>query len=203
MPTPSSDVVFTASVKAEQEARGSRKMYSRVEARGGFAQDVDENLIEFLATQRSFFFATANLDGQPYVQHRGGPPGFVQVLGLRRLAFPDYEGNRQYITLGNLRDNARCQLFFIDYEHRRRVKIWGRARVVEGDLENSRALTGDGDAEVSHRIIDVEIEAWDVNCPSHIPWLLPAEEVFEALRKRDETIAELERRLGIEPTNGA
>jgi hypothetical protein len=202
MTRPTSDVVFSPRVKAEQVKRGSRAIYRRVEERGGFALEVDENLFEFLKDQRSFFFATANLEGQPYVQHRGGPSGFVKILGPRRLAFSDFEGNRQYISIGNLRDNPRCQLFFVDYEHRRRVKIWGKARVVEDDPLLSRAVSPEGDSGLVTRVIDVEILAWDVNCPSHIPQLLPAEEVFEVLRTRDAYIEELEKRLGIEPESG-
>ena len=130
---PSSDVAFSPSVKEQQRRRGSREAYARMEARGGFHVAIDDDLAGFIARQRSFFLATASAEGQPYVQHRGGPPGFLHVLDERTLAFADYRGNRQFISLGNLAENPRVHLFLIDYAERARVKVWGRARVVEDD----------------------------------------------------------------------
>ena len=129
----SSDVAFTPAVKAIQEAKGSRAAYAHVEARGGWRTEIDEHLAAFVAEANSMYLATASADGQPYIQHRGGPKGFVRVLDKNTLAFADYSGNRQYITQGNLSENPKAHLFLMDYAHRRRVKIWGEARVVDDD----------------------------------------------------------------------
>jgi predicted pyridoxine 5'-phosphate oxidase superfamily flavin-nucleotide-binding protein len=174
---PASDIAFTPSVKAEQARRGSRAAYAKMERGGGWETTVTDELREFLASRDSCYLATANAEGQPYIQHRGGPPGFVGVVDDHTLAFADLEGNRQFITLGNLADNDRAFLFFMDYAHRRRVKVWGRARVVEHP----------------ERMIVFTVEAWDVNCPKHIPQKLDAAVVAAAIAERDRRIAELER----------
>ena len=141
----SSDVAFTPAVKAIQTRKGSRDAYAHVEQRGGWRTEIDENLAAFLAETNSLFFATASADGQPYIQHRGGPKGFVKVLDRSTLAFADYSGNRQYITQGNLSENPKAHIFVMDYAHRHRVKIWGEARVVDDDpalLESLTPLVG-------------------------------------------------------------
>src|SRR5579864_6458576 len=140
----SSDVAFTPTVKAVQARKGSREAYARVEERGGFETRLTPDLAAFIAAQTSVFLATANRDGQPYIQHRGGPPGFLQALDDRTIGFADFSGNRQYITQGNLADNPKAYLFLIDYAHRRRVKIWGTARVVEGDAGLTAKLMPEG-----------------------------------------------------------
>lgn len=132
---PSSDIAFTASVKAVQVRKGSRSAYARLEGRGGSQTAIDEGLASFIADQRSFFLGTASADGQPYIQHRGGPPGFLRVLDEHTLAFADFRGNRQYISVGNLAENPRVHVFLIDYANQTRVKIWGEARVVDDDPE--------------------------------------------------------------------
>ncbi len=132
---PSSDIAFSPSVKAVQERRGSRASYAKMEENGGFAVEIDAALAAFIAEQRSFFFATASAGAQPYIQHRGGPKGFLRVLDAQTLAFADFAGNRQYITAGNLAENPKAMIFLMDYARRRRVKIWGTARVVEDDPE--------------------------------------------------------------------
>src|SRR5690349_8804141 len=132
-PRPTSDVAFSEQVKAVQARLGSRGAFARLEQQGGFASEIGEDLAAFIAAQRSVFLATASAAGQPYVQHRGGPPGFLKVLDRRTLAFADFAGNRQYVTLGNLAENPRVHLFLIDYAERLRVKMWGEARVVEDD----------------------------------------------------------------------
>src|SRR3974390_448768 len=144
MPVPSSDVAFTPTVKAVQARKGSREAYRRVEERGGWQTRITPELAEFVAPPRSVFLATANRDGQPYIQHRGGPAGFLRVLDDRTIGFADFIGNRQYITQGNLADNPKAQLFLIDYAHQRRVKIFGEARVVEGDDELITGLMPQG-----------------------------------------------------------
>ena len=192
MNTPS-DVAFTPTVKALQERFGSRRAYARMEQAGGWAVDISDDLEGFIANQRSFYLATANAEGQPYIQHRGGPRGFLRVLGPRTLAFADVAGNKQYISVGNLADNAKVHLFLMDYAHRQRVKIWGTGRVVEGDeaLQKRVQLPGAGKVE---RVIVMDVVAWDANCPQHIPVLLEAEDVKALLDEKDRRIAELEAR---------
>jgi hypothetical protein len=200
---PTSDVAFTPTVKALQTRYGSRTAYARMEARGGFPQDLDDDAIAFIEAQRSIFLATA-ADGQPYIQHRGGPPGFLQVIGPRTLAFADYRGNKQFISIGNLADNPKVHLFLIDYAHRARIKIWGTARVIEDPAEIAklglRVIAKDA---VVERAIVIEIEAWNENCPQHIPQRFEAEDVARALAAKDARIAELERALAArsEPTS--
>lgn len=187
------DVAFTAAVRAAQEARGSREGYARLEAKRPWPNRVTPELAEFVGQQTSVFFGTANAAGQPYIQHRGGPAGFLRVLGDRQLGFADLAGNRQYITLGNLSENARAILFLIDYENRRRIKIWGRARVVEDDPDLlDRLHSGDGRPE---RVILFDIDAWDINCPQHIPRRIGLDRVATLLAERDAQIAALQAEL--------
>jgi hypothetical protein len=189
---PSSDVAFTGPVKEAQARLGSRDAYARLEREGGFATEIDGDLAGFIGQQRSLFLATASAAGQPYVQHRGGPPGFLRVLDPRTLAFADLKGNRQYISLGNLSENPRVHLFLIDYAHRRRVKIWGEARVVEDDPALVARLAPEGHRGQAERAIVIRVTAWDANCPQHIPQRLEAGDVEAALAARDRRIAELE-----------
>jgi predicted pyridoxine 5'-phosphate oxidase superfamily flavin-nucleotide-binding protein len=192
---PSSDIAFTPGVKAIQARRGSRAGYQRMEQRGGFATTVTPDLAAFIAEQTSIFMATANAAGQPYIQHRGGPPGFLRVVDEHTLGFADLRGNRQYITLGNLAENPQAHLFLIDYAHRQRIKIWGRARVVEDDQALIETLRAPGDQAPAEQAILFEIAAWDANCPQHIPQRFDAADVAEALAVRDRRIAELEAAL--------
>ena len=128
-----SDIAFTPTVKALQERYGSRRSYAAMEANGGWNVEVDDALASFIARQNSVFLATANAAGQPYIQHRGGPPGFLRVVDRTTLGFADFRGNRQYITTGNLADNDKVHLFLIDYARQQRVKIWGTAKIVDDD----------------------------------------------------------------------
>lgn len=193
--TPSSDIAFTPSVKAIQARRGSRASYARMEERGGWATTVTPDLAAFIAAQTSVFMATANAEGQPYIQHRGGPAGFLRVLDDRTLGFADLRGNRQYITSGNLAENPRAHLFLIDYAHRRRIKIWGRARVVDDDPALLERLRMPEEAAAPEQAILFDIEAWDANCPQHIPQRFEAADVAAALAQRDLRIAALEAML--------
>jgi predicted pyridoxine 5'-phosphate oxidase superfamily flavin-nucleotide-binding protein len=195
MTRPSSDVAFTPSVKAFQEKRGSRRAYAKMEARGGWRTTVTPDLAAFLAAARSFYLATASADGQPYVQHRGGPPGFLRVIDERTLGFADFKGNRQYITTGNLAENAKAFIFIMDYAERRRVKLWGRARIVEGDAGLLARLWPEGYEARPEQVILFEIEAWDTNCPQHIPQLFAAEDVARTLLKLQGRIKELEAKV--------
>lgn len=189
--TYASDVAFTPAVKAIQARKGSREAYARAEQRG-WRTEVDENLAAFLADANSFYFATASADGQPYIQHRGGPKGFLKVLDKQTLAFADYAGNRQYLTQGNLSENPKAYIFVMDYAHRRRVKIWGEARVVEDDDALTDALMPKGYRARPEQVIVFKIGAWDTNCPQHIPQKFDAADVAAALAARDQRIAELE-----------
>jgi uncharacterized protein len=191
----SSDVAFTPAVKAIQTRKGSREGYANVEARGGWRTEIDENLADFLAEANSFFLSTASADGQPYIQHRGGPKGFVKVLDKHTIAFADYSGNRQYITQGNLTENPKAHIFVMDYAHRRRVKIWGEALVVEDDPVLTESLMPKGYRARPEQVILFRISAWDTNCPQHIPQKFDAADVAQALAMRDGRIAELEAEL--------
>ena len=189
---PSSDVAFTPVVKAIQEKRGSRAAYRKMEETRGWHTTVTPELTAFIAERDSGYLATANSLGQPYVQHRGGPKGFIRVLDEQTLAFADYVGNRQYITTGNLAENDRAFLFLMDYTHRRRVKIWGRARVVENDHELVTKLMPVGYDAKPEQVIIFAIEAWDTNCNQHIPRMVNVAEVAEAIEAAHQRIAELE-----------
>jgi predicted pyridoxine 5'-phosphate oxidase superfamily flavin-nucleotide-binding protein len=193
--TYSSDVAFTPAVKAVQARKGSREAYADVEERGGWRTEVDEDLAAFLADRDSMFLATASADGQPYIQHRGGPKGFIRVLDKSTLAFADYSGNRQYITQGNLSENPKANIFLIDYAHRGRVKIWGEARVVDDDPALMQSLMPKGYRARPEQVILFRISAWDTNCPQHIPQKFDAADVAAALASRDARIAELEAEL--------
>jgi uncharacterized protein len=194
-PACSSDVAFTPSVKAVQARKGSRRSYLRMEKNGGWQTTVTPNLAAFIAAQTSVFLATANAEGQPYIQHRGGPAGFLRVLDEKTIGFVDFVGNRQYITLGNLADNPKAYLFLIDYAHRQRIKIWGTARVVEGDAELTAQLIPEGYRARPEQVILFTISAWDVNCPQHIPQRFDATDLVAALAERDRRIEELETAL--------
>jgi predicted pyridoxine 5'-phosphate oxidase superfamily flavin-nucleotide-binding protein len=191
----SRDVAFTPAVKAIQARKGSREAYAQIEQRGGWRTEVDENLAAFLADTNSVYFATASAAGQPYIQHRGGPNGFIKVLDKNTLAFADYGGNRQYITQGNLSENPKANIFAMDYAHRRRVKIWGEARVVDDDPALMKSLMPQGYKARPEQVILFKMSAWDTNCPQHIPQKFDAADVAAALASRDARIAQLEAEL--------
>jgi predicted pyridoxine 5'-phosphate oxidase superfamily flavin-nucleotide-binding protein len=193
--TPASDVGFTPTVKAIQQRKGSRGAYARLEADGGFDTVITPELAEFVAEQRSFFLATANAAGQPYVQHRGGPPGFLMVIDAQTLGFVDFKGNRQFITQGNLSDNPNAFLFLIDFATRRRIKLWGTARVVEDDPALLRRLMPADYGARGEQVILFSVTAWDENCPQHIPQRFEGEIVARELDARDRRIADLEAAL--------
>jgi uncharacterized protein len=191
----SSDVAFTPSVKAVQARKGSRDHYGRMEQNGSWATHITPDLARFIEAQTSVFLATANGDGQPYVQHRGGPAGFLRVVDDTTLGFVDYAGNRQYITLGNLADNPKALLFLIDYAHRQRVKIWGTARVLERDHELVAKLMPEGYRARPEQVILFTVSAWNANCAQHIPQRFEAADVAAALAERDKRIEMLEAEL--------
>jgi len=189
-----SDVAFTPTVKSIQTRKGSREAYARAEQKG-WRTEIDDDLAGFLNETNSLYLATASADGQPYIQHRGGPKGFVKVLDTSTLAFADFAGNRQYLTQGNLSENPKAYIFVMDYAHRRRVKIWGEARVVEDDPALEASLMPKGYKARPEQVILFKVKAWDTNCPQHIPQKFDAADVAAALAARDERIAELEAEL--------
>lgn len=188
----SSDIAFTPAVKSIQARKGSRAGYAKMEAKGGWRTGIEPDVAAFIAAQTSFFLATANADGQPYIQHRGGPPGFLHVLDDKTLAFADFSGNRQYITQGNLQENAKAYIFIIDYAQRQRIKIWGTARVIEDDPELIAKLMPSNYNARPEQAILFTVAAMDFNCPQHIPQKFDAADVARALEERDKRIAELE-----------
>jgi uncharacterized protein len=196
---PSSDVAFTPAVKRVQEERGSRDTYARIEReRGGFRTGVDDDLRAFLADIDTAYLATASADGQPYVQHRGGPRGFIRPLDDgRTLGFIDLSGNKQYVSTGNLHENPRVCLFLMDYQEKRRVKVWGTARILALH-EAPRALLDEldvGDEGKPEQIVLIDVDAWDINCSQHIPQKVNAADVAPVIKQLQERIAELEAQL--------
>jgi uncharacterized protein len=192
----SSDIAFTPTVKAIQTRKGSRQAYARMEEGGAWQTRVTADLASFIAEQTSVFLATVNAQGQPYIQHRGGPAGFLRVIDDQTLGFVDYAGNRQYISQGNLTENPKVHLFLMDYAHQRRIKIWGEAKVVEGDATLVQQLMPAGYKARPEQVILFHVSAWDANCPQHIPLRMEASDVEKALSARDARIRELEAQLG-------
>jgi len=189
------DVAFSPAVKAIQERKGSRESYTQIERVRGWRAEVDDNLAAFLTAQTSFFLATASAGGQPYMQHRGGPPGFIHVLDKTTLAFADFSGNRQFISQGNLSENPKALIFLIDYAHRQRIKIWGEATVIEDDPALLSTLMPRGYRARPEQVIVFRIKRWDINCQQHIPQKFDAADVKVAIETRDARIAELEAEL--------
>ena len=163
-----SDIAFTPSVKGEQERHGSRKGYQKMAEKRDWQNTISDDLKSFIAERDSIYIATSNKDGQPYIQHRGGPKGFLKVLGERTLAFADYSSNKQYISMGNLAENDKAYIFLMDYPNRQRIKIWGTAKVVEDDTELLAQIMPEGYKARPERVFVFTITAWDVNCPQHI-----------------------------------
>jgi len=186
------EIMFPASARRMQERYGSRAMYARRDHPEGFRRAVDEDLAAFLAGLDSFFIATATADGQPYIQHRGGPRGFLKVLGATTLGFADFAGNRQYITAGRLTENPAVCLFLIDYPLRARVKVWGHGRIVEDEPQLLTRLADPAYKARVERAIVIEIDAWDINCRQHIPQKFAAADVEAAVSKLQSRIGELE-----------
>ena len=187
-----SDVAFTPAVKAIQTRKGSRRAYARMEEERGWQTAIGDDLKDFIEQQISVYLATANAEGQPYIQHRGGPAGFLHVLDEHTIAFADFSGNRQFITSGNLQENAKAHLFLMDYATRRRVKIWGEARVLEGDPALVARLMPPAYKARGEQVIVFTVKAWDMNCPQHIPQLVSAEEVVAVVSEKNRRIEELE-----------
>ncbi|RDV01315.1 pyridoxamine 5'-phosphate oxidase family protein [Undibacter mobilis] len=184
-------IVFTPAAQQAQAERGSARAYAQRVAEG-FPDTVTPELAAFIAEQDTAFLATATKEGAPYIQHRGGPKGFIKVVDDKTLGFADYRGNRQYITLANLSENDRAYLFLLDPARRQRIKLWGRARVVENDAALVERLFDAAYKAKPERAILFSIEAWDVNCSQHIVTRFTEAEIAEAMGGVTRKIAELE-----------
>ena len=187
-----SDITFTPAVKSQQERYGSRANYARMEEGQGWSDWVTTPLRRFIAERDSFYLGTASATGQPYIQHRGGPKGFLKVLNEKTLAFADFSGNRQYISAGNLSENNQAFIFLMDYANRNRIKIWGTAEVVEDDPQLMEQLKDPDYRGRPERVIQFHMEAWDANCPQHIQKRFTEEEVKASIKPLQERIEELE-----------
>ena len=187
-----SDIAFTPAVKAWQARLGSRAGYARMAEKRDWSDSVTPDLAAFLAERDSFYLATASADGRPYIQHRGGPAGFLKAIDDKHLAFADFGGNKQYISAGNLSENDRASIFLMDYANRQRIKLWGRARVVEDDAALLERLADPAYRATPERAVVFEIEAWDVNCPQHIARRYTDDQIAPALAKLQARIDELE-----------
>jgi predicted pyridoxine 5'-phosphate oxidase superfamily flavin-nucleotide-binding protein len=183
--------VFPPAAQQAQAERGSAKAYAARIAEG-FPDKVTPELAAFIAEQDTAFLATATADGAPYLQHRGGPKGFIKIIDEQTLGFADYRGNRQYITLANLSENDRAFLFLFDPGRKQRIKLWGRARVIENDAALVEQLFDKGYKARPERVILFTIEAWDVNCSSHIVTRFTESEIDHAFESVKAKIAELQ-----------
>ena len=184
----SEDVLFSPSVKAEQARLGSRSSFEGRE----WQSEITGDLRQFLSAVDTFFFATASADGRPYIQHRGGPAGFLKPIGSHMLAFADFAGNRQYITLGHLKENDRAHIFVLHFASQQRLKLWGRARVIEGDVELMERLVDPAYKARPERAIVFRIEAWDINCRQHIVARYSEAEIAPAVNQLTQRIKDLE-----------
>ncbi len=195
MSTPASDIAFTPSVKAIQAEKGSRASYARMESHGGWQTKITSDLTSFIEGLDMFYVGTANGEGQPYIQYRGGPQGFLKVIDDQTLGFADFGGNRQYITLGNLSENPKAFIFLMDYVNQQRIKVWGRAEVIEGnDALNERLHDPEYTAKAERSIL-LHVEAWDVNCPQHIHKRYPHSQIAPIIEGLQTRVAELEAKL--------
>ena len=182
------DVMFSPAVKAEQVRLGSREAFEDRD----WQTEITDDLRQFLAAIDTFFLATASADGRPYIQHRGGPAGFLKPIGSHMLAFADFAGNRQYITLGHLKENDRAHIFILHYATQQRLKLWGRARVIEDDAELMERLVDPSYKVRPQRAIAFRIEAWDSNCRQHIVARYTEAEIAPAVNQLTQRIKELE-----------
>lgn len=190
-----SDLAFTPTVKAVQARKGTRTAYAKMEQNGSWETTITPALADFISEQTSVLFGTANSAGQPYIQHRGGPPGFLHVIDSKTIAFAEFRGNGQFISLGNLTENSKAILFLIDYAQRRRVKIWGDAHVVENDHTLLTKLMPKNYKAQSDYVTLFHVQAWDANCPQHIPQRFDKADVTRLMEQRDRRIAELEKEV--------
>lgn len=187
-----SDIAFTPAVKSIQARKGSRESYARMERGTGWQTVLTPELAHFLADLDMFYIGTANAEGQPYIQYRGGPPGLLKVIDEQTLGFADFGGNRQYITLGNLSENSKAFIFLMDYANSQRIKIWGTARVVENDPDLLDKLSDPDYPGRVERAILFKVDAWDFNCPQHIHQRFSKRQIAPVIERLQQRIAELE-----------
>jgi predicted pyridoxine 5'-phosphate oxidase superfamily flavin-nucleotide-binding protein len=195
MPPKFTELAFTPTVKAMQTQNGSRQAYARMETRGPNNDTLTPTLVEFIGDRDGFYMGNVNANGWPYIQFRGGPAGFLKVLDEQTLGFADFGGNGQYLSVGNLADSDRVFLFLMDYAHRRRLKIWGRATVEDDRPDLIEQLHAPGYPADPQRAILIHVEAWDWNCPQHIPHKYSEQEVLSVVGPLQARIAELEAQL--------
>jgi predicted pyridoxine 5'-phosphate oxidase superfamily flavin-nucleotide-binding protein len=198
-----SDVAFTPAVKAIQERKGPRKNYARMERGEGWQTTVTPDVADFLADLDMFYLGTVNAEGQPYIQYRGGPPGFLKVIDDGTLGFADFGGNRQYVTLGNLSENPKAFLFLMDYTNSRWVKVWGTARVVEGDTALEERLHDRAYPGKVERAMLFTVEVWDVNCQQHIHQRFSQRQIVPVIEQLQARIAELESEVEVLPSHSS
>jgi predicted pyridoxine 5'-phosphate oxidase superfamily flavin-nucleotide-binding protein len=194
-PASPSDVAFSDSVKAVQTRKGSRADCDAMERQMAWPSTIDAPLKQFIQAQSSAFLASASAAGRPYVQHRGGPPGFLQVLDGTTIAFADFQGNRQFITQGNLAENPQAHLLLIDFFHRHSIRFWGTARVVENDATLVERVTPAQHPDRVQQVVVFSLRAWDSSCAQHIPMRYDAEDLNTVLEERERHIAHLEAEL--------
>ena len=187
-----SDIAFTPVVKAIQSRNGSRKAYAGMERGRGWQTKVTPDLAVFLARLDMFYLGTSNTSCQPYIQYRGGPPGFLKVIDDHTLGFADFGGNNQFITIGNLSENPKAFIFLMDYAESQRIKLWGTAAVIEEAPELFKHLSDPAYPGKVERVILFTIEAWDVNCPQHIHRRFSQHQVEEVIERLQERVRELE-----------
>ncbi|HHJ20415.1 MAG TPA: pyridoxamine 5'-phosphate oxidase family protein, partial [Gammaproteobacteria bacterium] len=188
-------ILFSPATRAIQERYGSRDTIARMETRGHWKSRLPEDVISFIRARNSFYIGTASCEGRPYIQHRGGPTGFIHVLDQETLAWPEFKGNRQHITAGNLSENNQAFIFLMDYSLPRRIKLWGRAEVVE----DSNALIPDIRSQPYYakiaRAIRFTVEVWDENCRQYIPDYSADSELMIKLQKSQNKITSLENEI--------
>lgn len=194
MPNMFAELAFTDAVRAEQTRQGSRESYARMDDGPAYHDRLGENEAAFIAIRDSFYMATVSETGWPYIQHRGGPPGFVKILDEKTLGFADFRGNRQYISLGNLQGDDRVSLFFMDYPRRARLKMLGRVTVTEDPAQLSRLALPDYRAKPERGML-ITIDAFDWNCPQHITPRFTEPEIAQAVAPLHARIKELEAQL--------
>jgi len=185
---------FSPAVKDAQARYGARERGRRLENKEPANRRLNDDLKAFIGTTTSFFIGTASLDGWPHVQHRGGPPGFLATLDDCTLAFADYLGNQQYITVGNLTENDRVLLLLVDYQRGRRLKIWGRGTVIDNEPELIERVRDPAYPAKIERVIRIDVEAWDLNCRQHLPKLVPEQRLDQLVTDCDARLAALQAR---------
>ena len=189
-----SDIAFSESVKKQQEKMGSRAIYQKMAEKRDWQQKLTM-IMPFIRDRDSFYMASVNADGQPYIQHRGGPKGFLKIIDEHHLGFADYSGNRQYISVGNFDDNNKVHLFLMDYPNRTRIKIWGEATVIDKNDPELQFLYDEKYGSQVERFIKIKVTAWDANCPQHIQQRYTVEEMKPHINTLNQKIQDLEKKV--------